>query len=97
MTKIIITLKGFKIMASINTDSSKGKAIISCLPIISKINTWGDELYFPFNLNTQIESPVNAVNLGDIAYSYYWKALCIFYGKTPYSGTYEIIPNGPVK
>lgn len=97
MAKIKIILENKVIKASLNNKSNIGKAIYNMLPITSRINTWGDELYFPLNLNMQIDLPITSVSLGDIAYSELWKAFCVFYGKTPISNKNEIIPNSPVE
>lgn len=96
MAKIKITIKDKVIQASLNNESNIGKAIYNMLPITSKINTWGDELYFPIGLNKDLSYPVMVVNPGDIAYSKTWDAFCVFYGKTPISNKNEIIPNGHV-
>lgn len=73
-----------------------GDTIYRMLPITSKINTWGDEIYFPLNVQLNLNSPVEVVTLGDIAYSKVYDAFCIFYGKTPISNNDEIVPNSPV-
>lgn len=73
-----------------------GDTIYRMLPITSKINTWGDEIYFPLNVHLNLNSPVEVVTLGDIAYSKVYDAFCIFYGKTPISNNDEIVPNSPV-
>lgn len=96
MANILITLKGRVLKARLDRNSPNGDTIYRMLPITSKINTWGDEIYFPLNVNLNLNSPVEVVNLGDIAYSKVYDAFCIFYGKTPISTDDQIIPNSPV-
>lgn len=96
MVNISITLKGRILEARLDRNSPNGDTIYRMLPITSKINTWGDELYFPLNVQLNLNSPVEVVTLGDIAYSKVYDAFCIFYGKTPISNNDEIIPNSPV-
>ena len=96
MTHILITLKGRVLKAKLNRNSSNGDTIYKMLPIESKINTWGDEIYFPLHVHLNLNSPVEVVSIGDIAYSRVYDAFCIFYGKTPISDNNQIIPNSPV-
>lgn len=97
MYNITIEINGDIYKACFFKESTIGSKIYHDLPITSKINTWGDELYFPINLNVPLSRPVEVVSVGDIAYSQKWKAFCIFYGKTPMSNQDKIIPNGPVE
>ncbi len=96
MADILIILKGRILEASLDRNSPNGDTIYRMLPITSKINTWGDEIYFPLNVHLDLNSPVEAVTLGDIAYSKAYDAFCIFYGKTPISSNDEIVPNSTV-
>lgn len=96
MAGILITLKGSILEASLDRDCPNGDTIYRMLPITSKINTWGDEIYFPLNLDLDLRSPVQVAASGDIAYSKVYDAFCIFYGKTPISDNDRIIPNSPV-
>lgn len=97
MSNVKLILKNLEIKASVNTNSKIGRAVLNVLPIISKISTWGDELYFSLPLNEKLDNPVRVANQGDMAYSESWNAFCVFYGKTPLSSEDKIIPNGPVE
>ena len=97
MPKINIILREKTIWATLNDDSRIAGRIYDLFPITAKIDTWGDELYFPFFLDAELDSPVEIVNEGDIAYSSKWESICLFYGKTPVSCGNEVIPNGPVE
>ena len=97
MVKVNIILKGIVLKAKLDEVSRIGTAVCQMLPITRKINTWGDELYFPINLNQALDTPVEVVSMGDIAYSKIFDSLCIFYGRTPIRDGLKIVPNGPVE
>ena len=97
MVRVQIILKDEVLDAALDEVSLIGKAVCQMLPITSRINTWGDELYFPINLNKMLNVPVDVVNHGNIAYSKIFDSLCIFYGRTPISKNLKIVPNGPVE
>jgi len=97
MLRVQIILKDEVLDASLEEGSLIGKAVCEMLPITTQINTWGDEVYFPINLNKTLNVPIEVVTLGDIAYSKIFDSLCIFYGRTPISKNLKIIPNGPVE
>ena len=64
------------------------KKILEVLPIKGSVNTWGEEIYF--NINISIELEENARSEADIGEVGYWDsgtAFCIFFGKTPASGS----------
>lgn len=98
LAKIKLIVSGVEATASINTESRIGGLVFNRLPIKSKFNTWGDELYFPVKLKgMEITQPSLTVAKGDLAYSAIWRSFCLFYGKTPISNDIDIIPNGPVE
>ncbi len=62
------------------------EAIKKALPIKSKANRWGDEVYFHTNVNVSVEeNSKKVVEVGDVAYWIPGKAICLFFGKTPIS------------
>jgi len=71
-------------------------AIWSKLPIESKANTWGDEIYFPIPVKVGAENQSEVVQMGDLAYWPPGEALCIFFGPTPASWDSGIRPASPV-
>jgi uncharacterized protein len=98
MADIRIIIDGIKVAASLDLSSEIGNAIYNSLPMTARLERWGEEIYFPLNLEgMSLCSPVTAVHVGDIAYSERHQAFCIFYGKTPISNESEILPNGPVE
>ena len=88
---IIIKISKLKIECSLK-DNLTAKSIFQLLPIKSKINTWGDEIYFdiPKN-NIKPEKDAKEVfNLGEIAYWNQGNAIAIGFGPTPVSKGQEI-------
>ncbi len=72
------------------------EAIWKALPIESRANTWGDEIYFPIPVELESENPQEIVELGDIGYWPPGHSFCIFFGPTPASRGKEIRPASPV-
>jgi len=93
--EIKITIGELEVKAWLNETNTATK-LLEILPITSRINLWGDEIYFPIPLDTGLENEKEIVALGDIAYWPQGKAMCIFFGKTPVSKGVEIRPVSPV-
>lgn len=68
-------------------DSETAKAIREALPIESKAQRWGDEIYFETPVKLPIEKGTEELSVGDIAYWPKGACLCLFFGKTPASTT----------
>ena len=71
-----------------NTKASE--AIWKALPFSSKVNTWGDEIFFSIPLKLELEAGQEIVGLGDLGYWSPGSAFCIFFGPTPMSTEGEI-------
>lgn len=104
MKKIKIKTEKVEMEAELN-ETKTAKLIWENLPIESKVNTWGEEIYFPipivapFKVNLQgepLENGVEVVKEGDIAYWPEGHCFCIFFGKTPISTDKEIRPASAV-
>ena len=93
--KIKIIAGKLELEAWLNETKTATK-VFEALPIISTVNTWGDEIYFTIPVDAKPEDAKELVNLGDIAYWPPGKAMCIFFGKTPISRGDEIRPASPV-
>ena len=62
------------------------EAIKKALPIKSKANRWGDEVYFHTNVNVSVEeNSKEVVEVGDVAYWIPGKAICLFFVYSPIS------------
>ena len=84
------------IAAELN-DSPTAHMIFQALPIKASFNTWGDEIYFPIPIQSELDdSARDVVELGDLGYWPPGQAFCIFYGLTPMSKPGEIRPASAV-
>ncbi len=93
--KIRIKSGGLEVMAKLN-QSQTAQLIWNHLPISSRINTWGEEIYFPIPVRAGEENPQEVVREGDLGYWPPGEALCIFFGQTPISTEEEVKPASPV-
>lgn len=72
-------------------DTNTAKIIYSKLPIVSKINFWGKEVYFYTDLKIKTEENARQiVKKGELAYWPEGDAIAIGYGPTPISFDGEI-------
>ena len=93
--KIIVKVENIRVDAELN-DSETARKIWEALPIESKVNTWGDEIYFPIPIKIGLENAKAVVSEGDLGYWPSGTAFCIFFGPTPMSRGEEIRPASPV-
>src|SRR3989338_7275626 len=91
--KIIIAVGDLKVKALLN-DSQTAKEIYDKLPLESRVNTWGEEIYFNIPVMVDLEKAFakEVVGLGDLGYWPQGPAFCIFFGQTPVSKPGEIRP-----
>lgn len=81
---ISIVTEKFTIKAKLN-DTKTAKKLLKILPAYSRVNKWGDEIYFSIPMKMEIENGVEVVEVGTVAFWPPGSALCIFFGKTPAS------------
>jgi len=93
--KIRIRAGAIEVEAELN-DTKTAQAIWEALPIKSRVNFWGDEIYFSIPLSLELELGQELVSLGDLGYWPDGNAFCIFFGPTPVSQGDEIRPASPV-
>jgi len=93
--KIRITAGAIEADAELN-NTRTAQAIWQALPIGSRVNLWGDEIYFSIPLSFQLEAGQEVVSIGDLGYWPDGDAFCIFFGPTPVSQRDEIRPASPV-
>ena len=84
-----------EINAALN-NSVTASRILKILPIKSRANTWGEEIYFMIPLIADLEDGKEVVEAGDIAFWPTGSALCSFFGPTPASKGDEIRPASAV-
>jgi hypothetical protein len=89
--KIRIRAGAIETTAELN-DTRTAQAIWETLPIQSRVNLWGDEIYFSIPLSLELEIGQESVSLGDLGYWPDGNAFCIFFGPTPVSQGDEIRP-----
>ena len=92
---IQIKVNGIELEAILN-DSRTAQAIWEALPIVARINTWGDEVYFTIPVKLELEKGKELVEIGDLGYWPTGSAFCIFFGPTPMSRGEEIRPASAV-
>jgi hypothetical protein len=84
MSRIRITLGNIAVEATLN-DTKTAQLIRDALPFESSGKLWGDEVYFDIPVTAPEEDPQADVPSGTVAYWPPGKALCLFFGQTPYS------------
>jgi hypothetical protein len=93
--RIRITAGAIETQAELN-GTRTAQEIWEALPIRSRVNLWGDEIYFSIPLGLQLEAGQEVVSMGDLGYWPDGNAFCIFFGLTPVSQGNEIRPASPV-
>ena len=85
MAKIKIIFSDFEVLAELN-HTETAKKILSLLPIESRANRWGEEIYFEIPLKAGLEKDAREeVEIGELGYWPEGNAFCIFFGPTPVS------------
>lgn len=92
---IQIKVNGIEAEAILN-NSRTAEAIWAALPVVARINTWGDEIYFAIPVKLELEEGQELVAAGDLGYWPPGNAFCIFFGSTPVSRGEEIRPASAV-
>ena len=82
--KFKIISKNFEFLVELN-DSKTSQEIIKKLPIVSRSNIWGNEIYFQIPVYSELENGIDILDTGSVAYWPPGNAFCIFFGKTPAS------------
>lgn len=69
-------------------DTPTLRALASSLPFTSKVNRWGDEVYFEAPFHAELEGDARQdMDVGEVAFWPDGDALAVFFGKTPVSTT----------
>ena len=93
--KIQIKAGATQVTAELNSTRT-AQAIWEALPIKSRVNLGGDEIYFSIPVSLGLDNAQELVNMGDLGYWPPGTAFCIFFGPTPMSQGEEIRPASPV-
>ena len=92
-----ISIKAGEVEATAElNDTRTAQAIWDALPIESRGNRWGEEIYFSIPVSLKAEDAQEVVAVGDLGYWPPGTAFCIFFGPTPMSRGDEIRPASPV-
>ena len=90
MRKVILKCKETKLVLDLR-ETLTADIIYNALPLKSKVQKWGDEIYFETGLSIELEKNAKSVvNIGEIAFWNSGSAIAIGYGKTPISNGNEI-------
>jgi hypothetical protein len=79
-----------------NLNPETVKYVLKALPLDSKVDIWGDEIYFATPIKAKLENARVEVSTGDIAYWPPGQAICLFFGPTPLSRNNEPKAASPV-
>jgi hypothetical protein len=94
--QVHISTGGVTVIARLN-DSPTADSLWDALPISSRAQTWGDEIYFGIPIEAENDDfAEETVELGAVGYWPPGNALCLFFGPTPMSATGEIRPASAV-
>ena len=90
MRKIALKFNEKKLILVLR-DTPTADKIYNALPFESKVQKWGEEIFFNTDLNIELEKDARSVvELGEIAFWCDGSAIAIGYGKTPVSKENEI-------
>ncbi|MEM7821330.1 MAG: cyclophilin-like fold protein [Candidatus Aenigmatarchaeota archaeon] len=92
----IITKKQEMIAELTEKNPRTAEAIYNSLPIEGNLKKWGEEVFFDCGINLEEENSQKIVSVGDVAYWPPGRAICIFFGKTPFSRDEKPIAFSPV-
>jgi hypothetical protein len=84
MNRIRITLGDVVVTATLN-NTKTAQLVRDALPFEAEAKLWGDEVYFDTPVTASEEDAQPDVPPGTVAYWPPGKALCLFFGQTPYS------------
>lgn len=97
-TRIRFVVEGKEWFGELN-DSETSLALLKRLPLVLRMNRWGDEYYGDIGEKLDVRPARDAreeMALGELAYWMPGNALCVFFGRTPASRGNEPRAASPV-
>ena len=90
MRRIRLNFDGLAITATLR-ETPTADAVWDALPLDSRVNTWGDEVYFAVPVSASPEADARSVvEVGEVAYWLAGSCIAICFGPTPVSTGDEI-------
>ena len=84
-------ISGEVTISAILRNTPTAQVIYSALPISSRVQTWGEEVYFSAPVSTALEEDAkDVIKPGELAFWVEGNCIAIGYGKTPISEGNEI-------
>ena len=93
--RIRITAGDVEVTGVLN-DSVTAALVWDALPIAAPGSTWGDEIYFRTEIDTEALDGQEVVDMDALAYWPPGQAICLFFGPTPMSQGDDIRPASAV-
>ncbi len=88
--QILIRIADITLTATLR-DTPTAQAILTALPIESRAQTWGEEVYFSTPVNVDLEADArDVVQAGELAFWVEGSCIAIGFGPTPISQADEI-------
>ncbi|MEM1830745.1 MAG: cyclophilin-like fold protein [Desulfurococcaceae archaeon] len=75
---------GVRVMCEL-IDEPELEKIVEFSPFQTKVERWGDEVYFELPVRLKLKGDKTLMKIGEVAYWPEGNSLCIFFGPTPIS------------
>ena len=83
--RIVFEFSGGVRSEGVLEDLAELETLAKSSPFTSKVNLWGEEIYFELPIGLKLRGERALMEIGEIAYWPEGNSLCIFFGRTPAS------------